>query len=127
MKVRVIMIFCASLFVSACIRTPAIKGEGYAFIRSNYPIVAFNGASVEPAYQLDIKAGENTLLIVYNTYQHDYFCTFSWIAEAGAIYEVTDQENQYPLTLYRWYKTNSLFASRLDPVDPIKCDVQQRR
>jgi hypothetical protein len=127
MNLRLILILCTSLLFSACIRTPEIKGEGYAFIRSNYPIVHVNDETVEPMYQLDIKAGENTLVIVYNTYQSDYFCTFNWIAEAGVIYEVTDQENQYPLTLYRWYKTSSLFASRLDPVDPIKCDVQQRR
>jgi hypothetical protein len=78
-------------------------------------------------YQLDIKAGENTLVIVYNTYQSDYFCTFNWIAEADTVYEVTDQENAYPLTLYRWERANSLWASRLDPVDPAKCDVVQRR
>lgn len=126
MKLRVIMILYASLFVSACIKTPDIKGEGYAFIRSNYPIVRVNEESVEPVYQLDIKAGKNTLVIVYYTYQHDYFCAFNWTATAGAVYEVTDQENQYPLTLYRWERTNSLWASRHDPVDPVKCDVQQR-
>jgi hypothetical protein len=120
------MILCASLFVSACIKTPAIKGEGYALIRSNYPVVRVNEESVESTYRLDIKAGENSLDIVYYTYQHDYLCTFNWTATAGAVYEVTDQENQYPLTLYRWERTNSLWASRLDPVDPVKCDVQQR-
>lgn len=126
MNLRMIMILCTSLLVCACIKTPEIKGEGYAYIRSNYPIVSVNDETVEPVYQLDIKAGANTLIIVYNTYQHDYFCTFSWTATAGTVYEVTDQENQYPLTLYRWERTNSLWASRLDPVDPVKCDVQQR-
>jgi hypothetical protein len=121
------MILFTGLLVSACVRTPPIKGEGYAYIRSNYPIVSVNDETVEPVYQLDIKAGENSLVIVYHTYQHDYFCTFNWIAEADSIYEVTDQDNAYPLTLYRWKRTNSLWASRLDPVDPMKCDVQQRR
>jgi hypothetical protein len=127
MNLRLILILCTSLLVSACIRTPETKGEGYAFIRSNYPIVSFNDEAVEPLYQMDINAGENTLVIVYYTYQHDYFCTFNWLAEADTIYEVTDQENKYPLTLYRWAKSNNLWASRLDPVDPVKCELQQRR
>ena len=49
-------------------------------------------------------------MIVYNTYRHDYYCSFRWTAVADAVYEVTDQENRYPLTLYRWVKTNSLWA-----------------
>jgi len=127
MKLRVLMLLCTSLLVTACIKTPVTKGEGYAFIRSNYPIVSINNNEITPVYELDIKAGENSLVIVYHTYQHDYFCTFNWIAEAGTVYEITDQENKYPLTLYRWKKANSLWASRLDPVDPVMCDVQQRR
>ena len=95
-------------------------GESYAFIKSNYPIVSVNGVEVEPVYTLDIATGENSLVIVYHTYRHDYNCTFTWTAVAGIAYEVTDQENKYPLTLYRWIRKNSLWASRLDPIDPLK-------
>ena len=121
MNNRIVFIICACLFFSACVKAPVIKGDGYALIRSNYPVVSVNGVEVEPAYRLDIEAGENVLVIVYNTYQHDYYCTFSWTAVANTVYEVTDQENQYPLTLYRWVRTNSLWASRLDPLDPLEC------
>ena len=76
---------------------------------------------------LDIESGDNKLVIVYNTYQHDYYCTFSWTAVENTAYEVTDQENQYPLTLYRWVRTNSLWASRLDPLDPLECIREPRR
>jgi hypothetical protein len=109
------------------VRPPDFKGDGYAFIRSNYPFVRVNGVEVEPLYILDIEAGKNTLVIVYNTNQYDYFCTFSWTAVENTAYEVTDQENQYPLTLYRWIKTNSIWASRLDPVDPMECTREQRQ
>jgi len=127
MKLRILLLmFSTGLLLSACIKTPALKGGDYAFIRSNYPIVSINGVDVEPLYRLDIESGENTLMIVYNTYQYDYYCTFSWVAVAGTVYEVTDQENQYPLTLYRWDKTNSLWASRLDPLDPVECVSRQR-
>ena len=127
MNLRIILFICTYLFLSACVQAPAFKGDGYAFIRSNYPIVSVNGNEVEPEYRLDIEAGENILVIVYNTYQHDYFCTFNWTAVVNTVYEVTDQENRYPLTLYRWVKTNSLWASRLNPVDPLNCTVEQRR
>jgi len=127
MNLRIILFICTYLFLSACVQPPVFKGDGYAFIRSNYPIVSVNGNEVEPAYRLDIEAGENIVVIVYNTYQHDYFCTFNWTAVANTVYEVTDQENRYPLTLYRWVKTNSLWASRLDPMDPLECVRKARR
>ena len=110
------------MVLSSCVQPPVFKTEEYALIKSNYPIVAINGNEIENTYQLDLEAGENSLVVVYNTYQHDYFCTFSWVAMAGTAYEVTDQENQYPLTLYRWHRKNDLWAIRLDPVDPLECD-----
>ena len=109
------------LLLSSCVQPPAFKTEDYALIKSNYPIISINDSEIEKTYQLDLVAGKNTLIIIYNTYQYDYFCTFSWLAAADTVYEVTDQENQYPLTLYRWHRTNSLWATRLDPVDPLEC------
>ncbi|MGB5455009.1 MAG: hypothetical protein WBO93_03895 [Gammaproteobacteria bacterium] len=126
MSFRIMLLICTSIISAACVQPVKLKGEGYVLIRSNYPILYFNGEQIEPAYRLDIEAGENTVVIVYNTYQHDYYCTFSWTAVANAVYEVTDQENQYPLTLYRWVRTNSLWASRLDPVDPLDCIEQEK-
>ena len=110
-----------SLVLSSCVHPPVFKTDDYALIKSNYPIVSINGSEIEQTYQLDIEAGENTLVIVYNTYKYDYFCTFSWLAKAGTAYEVTDQENQFPLTLYRWYRKNNSWVIRLDPVDPLEC------
>lgn len=118
---RIILFSYLCLLLSSCVQPPAFKAEDYALIKSNYPIVAINDIEIEKTYQLDIEAGENSLVIVYNSYQHDYFCTFSWVATAGIAYEVTDQENQYPLTLYRWHRKNDLWAIRLDPVEPLEC------
>jgi hypothetical protein len=121
MNERIIFYICCCIFLSACVQAPVFKEEGYALIRSNYPIVSLNGAEIEPAYDMDLKAGENTLVIVYHSYQYDYFCTFTWAAVSGAVYEVTDHEKSYPLTLYRWVRKNSLWAIRLDPLDPLQC------
>lgn len=115
------------LFLSACVQAPVFKGQDYAFFRSNYPVVSVNGVEIEPSYTLDIPAGENTLVIVYHTYRFDYSCTFTWTSMAGTAYEVTDQDNRYPLTLYRWVPTNSFWASRLDPLDPVNCNREPRR
>ena len=114
------------LLLSACVGSPVFKEEGYAFFRSNYPVVRVNGVEVEPSYTLDIPSGENTLVIVYHTYRFDYRCTFTWEAAADTAYEVTDQDNKYSLTLYRWVRTKSLWASRLDPIDPLECTPKQR-
>ena len=114
------------MILSSCVQQPAFKAEGYALIKSSYPIVSLNGIDIENTYELDLDAGENSLVIIYNTYQYDYFCTFSWHASAGTAYEVTDQENQYPLTLYRWRRKNSLWAIRLDAVDPLECIQKQK-
>jgi len=114
------------MLLVSCVQPPLFKTEDYALIKSNYPILAINGNEIEKTYQLDIEAGENSLLVVYNTYQYDYFCTFSWNAIAGTAYEITDQENQYPLTLYRWHRKNGLWAVRLEPVDPLECTQKSK-
>jgi len=121
-----LLIMGTCLFLSACVQAPVYKGDGYAFFRSNYPVVSVNGVEIEPSYKLDIPAGENALIIIYHTYRHDYHCTFTWTAVTGTAYEVTDQYNKYPLTLYRWVRKNRFLASRLDPTDPLKCSREQR-
>jgi hypothetical protein len=122
-----LLLASSGLLFGACVQPQIFKGDDYAFLRSNYPVLEVNGESIEPTYQLDIKAGETTVVIVYNTYRHDYYCTFNWNAQSNTVYEVTDQENQYPLTLYRWAPTNSLWASRLDPLNPLECSKEPRR
>ena len=126
MKTRFLLAACCFLITTACVRQPEFRGPDYAFLRSNYPIVELNGERIEPAYRLDIPAGKMNAVIVYKTYRHDYICTFSWIAESNTVYEVTSQWNSDPLTLYRWVRTNSLWASRLDPAVPLDCRQQPR-
>ena len=121
MNLRIILFICSVLLLGSCVQAPTFKDEDHAHISSNYPIVSVNGVGVEDTYKLDISAGETTLVIVYHTYTKDYHCTFTWTAQAATAYEVTDQENRYPLTLYRWIRRNGLWAVRLDPVDPVEC------
>ena len=123
----VILIVGICLFLCACVQAPVFRGEDYAFFRSNYPVISINGEAIEPSYRLDIPAGETTLIIIYHTYRFDYHCTFTWTAVAETAYEVSDQDNRYPLTLYRWASTNSLWASRLDSIDPLECIPKQRQ
>jgi len=118
---HLIIFVCAGFILNACVQAPVFKGEDYAYISSSYPIVRVNGEDVEPAYSYDLMAGENTLVIVFHTYLKDYVCTFTWTAKPGVVYEVTDQDHRYPLTLYVWEPTNSYWASRLDPVEPSQC------
>lgn len=119
--IRTIVSMLCAMVLYSCVQPPVFNSKDHALIKSNYPIVAVNGSDIEETYQLDIKAGENSLVVVYNTYQYDYFCTFSWFAKADTAYEITDQENLHPLTLYRWHRKNSMWAIRLDPVDPQTC------
>jgi len=118
---KIIIIAGLYLLLSGCVQAPGFTVENTALIKSNYPIIAINDVAIEKTYKLDLDAGENSLIVVYNTYEYDYLCTFKWVAKAGTVYEVTDQENQYPLTLYRWHRKNSLWSIRLDPVDPQAC------
>jgi hypothetical protein len=112
------------MLLCACVQQPVFRAEGYALVKSGYPVVSLNGTEIDPSYVLDIEAGDNTLVIVYHSYQYDYVCTFRWTAMAGTVYEVVDHEKHYPLTLYRWSRKNSLWAIRLDPVDPVQCQRQ---
>ena len=117
---------CGCLLLSACVQAPVFETHNHAVLGSNYPVVRLNGEAIEPSYRLDLAAGSTVAVIVYNTYQFDYHCTFSWEAKSGTVYEVTDQENRYPLTLYRWVRTNSLWASRLESTDPLDCVKKKR-
>ena len=110
-----------SLLLSACVQPPVFKDAGYAHIKSSHLIISVNGTSIDKTYKLDIASGKNSLLAVYSTYRYDYLCTFNWVAMAGTVYEITDQENAYPLTLYRWQRRNGLWAIRLNPVYPTEC------
>jgi hypothetical protein len=121
MNRRIIFYICIGIFLGSCVQVPVFKGDDHALVRSNYPIVSLKGTEVKPVYDMDIEAGETTLTVVYHSYQYDYACTFRWKATAGTVYEVTDHEKSYPLTLYRWVRINSLWARRMDPVDPFQC------
>ncbi len=123
---RIICYTSLCLLLNSCVQLPEFKTEDSSLITSNYPIVAVNGIEIEKTYRLDLEAGENILIIIYDTYRYDYFCKFSWLAMAGTAYEVTDQENQYPLTLYRWHKRNGLWTTRLEPVDPLECSPKPK-
>jgi hypothetical protein len=114
----------ASLIVTACVQTPALKGDGYALLESNYPIVNINGENINPSHQLDINPGLSSAIIVYNTYTKDYFCRFEWNALPGTVYEVTDRGHKTPLTMYRWEATNRFWAKWLEPVEPTQCTAK---
>ena len=128
LSVVALLIYC--LILSGCVQTPPVKSGDNALLISNYPIIQINGEAIDiesnERYKQDIKAGENNAVIVYNTYSYDYFCSFTWQAESGQVYEVTDQENTEPLTLYRWKRKNRFWAMRLDPVDPSHCKRKPR-
>lgn len=117
-----VLLICLGLIIAACVKAPVFETDNQAILRSNYPIVRLNGNDIEPSYKLTLSAGKTTAVIVYHSYSYEYACQFTWDAAPGTVYEVTDQENKYPLTLYRWVRTNSLWASRLDPLDPEQCD-----
>ncbi|MFV2060556.1 MAG: hypothetical protein ACC653_07710 [Gammaproteobacteria bacterium] len=118
---KLVSLLAIIFLLCSCVKTPIYTNENYAILKSNYPIVNINGKEITPVYSHNIKAGKNTVIIVYHSYQVDYFCSFSWLVKSATNYEVTDQNQKYPLTLYRWVKTNSLWASRLDPVNPTEC------
>jgi len=124
MRARLCILLLFSLLVSACVQVPVYKKDGYALVKSSHAMVNLNGVDMGPTYRIDIKEGQNTLVVIYPSYRYKYRCTFVWRAAAETAYEITDQEKQYPLTLYRWVRRNALWAVRLDPVDPERCDRQ---
>ncbi len=124
---RLLTIPCFFLLFAGCVQAPSFKDDSHAFIKSNYPIISVNDHEIDPSYQVDLSPGENTLIVTYLTYRYNYHCTFKWDVEANTVYEIVDQENRYPLTLYRWIRRNSLWAARLDPVDPLDCRTEPRK
>jgi hypothetical protein len=57
----------------------------------------------------------------HETYGVNYLCQFDFEASAGTRYEIIYKPNPQPLTLYRWHRSNALWALRLDPVAPTGC------
>ena len=121
MNIRLLFLFFTVLLTNACVKAPVYKGENHALVKSSHAIIKVNDEQIEPAYALNLKTGENTLVVLYRTYRHDYYCEFQWISKSQTAYEITDQENKYPLTLYHWKRQNDYLALRLDPIDPVKC------
>ena len=121
MTMRIFLVGLAVICLNSCVKSPAIKDGNYALLRSSHAIVSINGEHAEPVYSLDLKSGENTLVVLYRSYQQDYYCKFVWTSASGTVYEITDHEKRYPLTLYRWIRKNSLWSIRMDPVDPVEC------
>lgn len=121
MNTRFFIIFITVVFFSACVKAPVYKDDNYAHIDSSHAIVSINGKPLTPTYSLDLPVGDNTLIALYPTYSYNYYCQFAWETKSRTTYEITDQDNKYPLTLYRWERANDVWAERLDPVDPVKC------
>jgi len=127
MNMRFFLPCLAVVLVSACVKAPVYKGENYARVESSHAIVSVNGKEIDPAYSLELPAGDISLVALYPTYRYKYSCQFTWKAAPRTAYEITDQENKYPLTLYRWKRTNGLWAERLDPVDPVICTPEENQ
>ena len=114
------------LALAGCVQLPQIDDD-QVLLTSNYPIIEVNGRatadqSTTGLYRVQLPAGENDVVIVYQTYNYDYHCRFAWDAQAANRYEVTDYGYRYPLTLFRWEYVNSLWAKRSMPTDPVSCD-----
>ena len=113
------VLLCMALV--SCVHQPVFETEQHALVKASHPIVEVDGNMIEKNYQLDLEEGKHSIVVIYNTYQYEYFCAFSWFAKAGTVYEITDQENLYPLTLYRWHRENDYWSKRLDVINPYRC------
>ena len=126
MKRTFALMTSSCLYLAGCVQMPVIKEADHALLQSNYPVISLNNQKVQHLYKLYVPAGNNTLVVIYPTYRFDYRCTFTWTAQAGSAYEITDQYDKYPLTLYRWKRANDLWASRQEPLDPLDCVPETR-
>jgi hypothetical protein len=113
------------LMIGGCVTKPQYKGEKYALLKSSHAIISVNGEPIDASYKLDIRSGQNSIVVRYPTYLNTYFCEFVWEVRSGTTYEITDHEDRYPLTLYRWKRQNDWLAKRLDPIDPRGCSIQK--
>jgi hypothetical protein len=117
------MVLALVLAVPGCVQQPGHKAEGtHARLKSWIAIVAVNGAPPEDPYLLMLPAGRYEVEALYRTYSKDYRCQFHFDAAGGQSYEIIEQSNPQPLVLYRWVRANSLWARRLDPVEP-QCEI----
>lgn len=120
------LVFISTLLcmLVGCVQHPEFDDSGeYASVVSSHPVVMLDGVALSKLYQLQLEAGEHEMLILYNTIKYEYNCYFKWYAEPNTQYEVVDHENAHPLTLYRWVRRGPLWAVRLDPVTPVRCEI----
>jgi hypothetical protein len=106
---------------SGCVSAPILNGE-QASLRTNHPIISLDGKTIDEQTDLRLQPGVHSLQAVYRTHLHDYICYFKWVVEANMHYEIVDHNNADPLTLYRWKRSNVLWAQRLEPLPPINCE-----
>ena len=110
------------LIATGCVQQPLIEQGFDASVRSHYPIEAVNDQPAEEPYYAYFHEGAAALTVRFDSYFHQYLCTFHWHTIAGEHYEVRHEDFKEPLVLYHWQRVNALWAERVDPVFP-DCEV----
>jgi hypothetical protein len=116
------------LLLQACVSQPVYEGsESLARVTTRGAFVTVDDSEAKSTREIILPPGQHTLLVRHATYRVIYLCQFEFTASAGSSYEIIYKPNPQPLTLYRWHRSNALWALRLDPVAPTECSEEPRQ
>jgi len=111
-----------ALTTQSCARHTGETSPGsQAKLTTSGELIAINGETAEATDQVSLPPGRHDVVVRYRTYRFDYRCHFSFEATGGQVYEIVDQSNPQPMTLYRLRRQNPLWSERLDRVAPTDC------
>lgn len=127
---RTSLIYLWLITMSGCVQQAPYKHreneDAKPLVFSHMKLLTLNGKTTDNQHELSLSKGENTLVARRQTYQMNYDCIFVFNAKPGFHYEITDQSNPEPMTLYRLNKKNIFWHIRTQPVIPVNCTATAR-
>ncbi|MEH6550340.1 MAG: hypothetical protein V7744_10190 [Pseudomonadales bacterium] len=123
---RNLIVVIIMLLVTACVQQPVSTSPGeLATLKSWASIISIDGKTSPFEYSAELLAGNHKMVVLHKTYRWNYRCHFDFVVQPNTYYELISSTNKTPLTLYRWERTNSLWATRYDGVEPTSCDQEK--
>ena len=111
-------------FLQACVAAPTLD-EGQSELISSYPIVELNGQAFEQRFDVRVSSGLTSVVVKYQSYRYDYYCSFEFMAKSQMRYEIVHEEASQPIVLYRWVYRSKLWSTLEAPVVP-RCKKEVR-
>jgi len=121
---RALLWVALGLLLQGCVQPYLERADNErALLMTSQRVLLVDGVTPDDPYRISLSPGRHVLQVQYRTYREQFDCRFELDAIGGRVYEIVDHSNPEPLVLYRWTRSNGLWAERRDPLRPVCAGV----